>query len=79
MATDQIMIRQAYSAMYRYLERLFEQTKSDELGGLLGSLAVLPDGQPADPAAWSDWLRAVGEARNGQVDMHLSLDTKPEV
>ena len=36
MATDQITIRQAYSAMYRYLERLFEQTKSDELGGLLG-------------------------------------------
>ena len=51
--SDQISIRQAYVAMYQYLKRIYDLTGSDELGGLLGSMSLLPDGQPADPAAWS--------------------------
>jgi len=71
--SDQISIRQAYVAMYQYLKRLYDLTGSDELGGLLGSMSLLPDGQPADPAAWSDWLRAVGEATEEAPDLRLGL------
>jgi hypothetical protein len=39
-------------------------------------MALLPDGIPADPAAWSDWVRAVEEVRAGVVDANLSL--KPQ-
>jgi hypothetical protein len=66
--SDQISVRQAYVAMYQYLKRIYDLTGSDELGGLLGSMSLLPDGQPADPAAWSDWLRAVGDATEGAWD-----------
>jgi hypothetical protein len=71
--SDQISIRQAYAAMYQYLKRIYDSTGSDELGGLLGSMSLLPDGQPADPAAWSDWLRAVSDAREGTPDLRLGL------
>ena len=77
-ATDQITIQQAYAAMYRYLEKLYEQTQADELGGMLGSMSLLPDGQPADPAVWSDWLQAINEAKEGQVNVRLSLDAKSQ-
>ena len=45
--------------MFAYLEALWEETKSDDLGGFLGSMSFLADGGTADPAAWSDWLTAV--------------------
>ena len=51
--------RQAYLAMFEFLRRHYERGPTDEVGGLLGSLALLPDGQPADPASASDWSEAV--------------------
>jgi len=74
--TDQITVREAYAAMYRYLERLYELTGEDELGGLLGSMSLLPDGQTADPAAWTDWIQAVEEIRAGRGNLQLAL--KPD-
>lgn len=53
-----VTIKQAYEIMLVFLERLYEQTKSDDLGGLLGGFSLLPDGHTADPAAWEDWLDA---------------------
>jgi len=50
----------AYKAMTKFLENYWERNgRPDELGGLLGSLAVLEDGRPADPVMWADWLDAV--------------------
>jgi hypothetical protein len=69
-------VREAYLAMFRYLDRYYELTGADDIGGLLGSMALLPGGTPADPAAWSDWVRAVEEVRAGVVDANLSL--KPQ-
>ncbi|WP_224367595.1 hypothetical protein [Hyalangium versicolor] len=71
--TDQITLREAYAAMYRYLEKAYELTGADELGGLLGTLSLLPDGQPADPAAWTDWLHAVEEVRAGRGNLQLEI------
>jgi hypothetical protein len=71
--TDQITVREAYTAMYLYLERVYGFTGSDDVGGLLGSLSLLPDGQPADPAAWTEWTRAVKGSRASGSNCQLEL------
>ena len=55
--------KQEYLAMFYYLERLYDETNSDELGGLLGSMILLEDGRPSDPAVWSDWEEAIVKAK----------------
>ena len=39
-------------------ETYYEQTQADDIGALLGSLQLLEDGKPADPALWQDWLKS---------------------
>ena len=56
---EQITIKQAYLAMYYFLDALCERTNSDDLAGFLGGFRLLADGMPADSAAWEDWLLAV--------------------
>ncbi|MFK8252627.1 hypothetical protein [Ancylobacter terrae] len=44
---------------------------------LLGSMATLEDGMPADPGEWSIWLDAAEAARTGDnrlIQMRLSRD-----
>lgn len=72
---EQISVRQAYLAMYSFLDELYTKYEFDQLGGLLGSLSLLSDGSPADQAAWSDWLRAVERAKGDQV--HAALRIRP--
>ena len=66
---EKITIEQAYKAMFKYLENLYFISKSNDLGGFLGSMMLLDDGKPADPAVWQDWLKAVKES--------VSEDTNP--
>lgn len=51
--------KQAYAAMYLFLEGIYSRTGSDELGALLGGMSLLPDGGTVDPAAWADWQEAI--------------------
>ncbi|WP_368931839.1 hypothetical protein [Achromobacter xylosoxidans] len=65
MMKEQVLtVEEAYRAMFYFLEGEYELTKSDELGGILGSLSwhIWTDGRPADPAAWQDWETAVRKA-----------------
>ncbi len=73
---DTLTIKQAYMAMYLYLDSLYEMTGSDDLAGFLGGMSLLEDGLPADRAAWSDWLEAVEKSYKNP-DMRLVL-TKPD-
>jgi len=58
--------KQAYAAMFHFLEEHWKRTKSDDVGGLLGAMSMLQDGPTtADPAIAHDWRRAVGYALNG--------------
>lgn len=65
--------QEAFEAMYAFLAGMYERTQSDELGALLGSLSLLPDRKPADPAMWTDWLKCVQKAKNGEVRTDLGL------
>jgi len=58
-AAPNLTIEQAYQSMVCFLEAYWERTQSDEIGALLGGLALDADGRPMDPAAWSDWLAAI--------------------
>ena len=70
--------RQAYLAMFEFLRRHYARGPTDQVGGLLGSLSLLPDGQPADSALASDWGEAVAavlaaEAAGGYTEAVLRL------
>jgi hypothetical protein len=54
--------KQAYRAMFFYLDAYFERNPNAELGSVLSDLQFLEDGQPADPAVTQDWNQAVQEA-----------------
>jgi len=45
--------------MHCFLERYYQATRSDEVGGLLGGLSLLPDGSTADSAFQTEWLESV--------------------
>jgi hypothetical protein len=61
--------KQAYSAMFYFLNQWYKRTNSNELGGMLGSMSLLDDGCPADPAIVSEWQEAVQFAlKGGQPD-----------
>lgn len=73
MPEPELSIREAYLAMYAYLAELYEDTKADYLGGLLGEMSLLEDELTADPAAWRRWIEAVSKVRSGDVDADLGL------
>jgi hypothetical protein len=57
---DTLTSLQAYSAMLCFLENYYNKTLSDDLGSLLGDLQLCGDNKPFDPAAWHDWIKALG-------------------
>jgi hypothetical protein len=65
--------KEAYSAMFYFLKQLHERTKSDDLGGFLGGMSLLPDGSAADPAVLHDWDKAVEFALEGGKPDSLTL------
>ena len=62
---------EAFWAMYSFLESYYSQTKSDDIGALLGSLSMLADGVCADSAMQGDWNEAVQKAVSGGVDANF--------
>lgn len=63
MAEKTLNEKEAYLAMFYFLDNLFDLTNDDSLGGFLGSMRLLEDGLPADRAYWEDWLDAVKKAK----------------
>ncbi|MDB5311433.1 MAG: hypothetical protein JWO38_5635 [Gemmataceae bacterium] len=70
---EQISVRQAYLAMYSFLEELYTKYEFDQFGSILGGMSLLADGSPADQAVWADWLKAVERVREQQVDATLRI------
>ena len=68
----QLTQHQAYLAMHAFLDAQYRMGWTD-LPALLGSMSLLPDGSPADPAMQSDWLKAVEAAIRGTASARLEL------
>lgn len=45
---DNLTHKQAYAAMFDFIEQIFRRTNSDDLAALLGSMSTTADGVPAD-------------------------------
>ncbi|MFK8031986.1 MAG: hypothetical protein AB8G18_17280 [Gammaproteobacteria bacterium] len=73
MTDETLTVKQAYLAMYSFLENYYTVTKSDEIGGLLGSMSLLSDGVTADPAISQEWQEAVAKVKEDRVDAMLSF------
>ena len=67
---------QAYAAMFRFLEQFYDRTKSDDIGGLLGDMAIMPDGGNANPVVRRDWEDAIRYALDGGKAGCLALSAK---
>lgn len=65
--------KQAFLAMVSFLENYYKQTKSDEIGALLGSLQLLDDGITADPAMWDDWLKILQQMESDYEEKYAEV------
>ena len=54
----QISEHQAYLAMLAFLDAQ-HRSGIEELGALIGSMSLLADGRPADPAITQEWRAAL--------------------
>ncbi len=70
---NQLSTQQAFLAMYSFLDAHYQRSKADDLGALLGSMSLLRDGSPADPAVASDWQAAVDAALSGSVAAAMEI------
>lgn len=70
--------KQAYAAMYHFLDGHWKQNKAFELTDILSAMSLLPDGKPADPAFAHDWQEAVEYALKGGEAGALNI-TPPKV
>ncbi len=69
--------KEAYCAMFYYLDFYYQRGPSLEIGGMLGSMSFLQDGLPADRGVWQDWLKAVEKAKEvGASEAMLVLTKK---
>jgi hypothetical protein len=57
--------KQAYTAMFYFLEKYWEINNSMEIRSLLSDMSLLSDGSTADPAMVSEWQKAVQYVLNG--------------
>lgn len=60
---EKLTLKEAYEAMYIYLEKIYDNFKYDALGAILGDMRLLKDDEPIDKAVWEDWLEAVKKVR----------------
>lgn len=69
--------KSAFKAMYCFLNEYYNATNIGAIGSLLGSLSLMEDEKPLDPAMWDEWLECVKKASAGEVDAYLRiLDNK---
>ncbi len=69
---------EAYRSMYYYLEDYYKLTGSDEIGGMLGYMALLEDGSPADAAVLDDWRNAVARAKKDVESIKFKIISNDE-
>lgn len=57
--TENLTVKQAYIAMFIFLDNLAKNMQSAEVNGYLSAMSFFPDGDTADSVMWLDWLEAV--------------------
>lgn len=65
--------KEAYRAMYAFLEIQYKISKTVDVEWLLGTMQLLADGDSADPAMWEDWEDAINYAKENPNNANLKL------
>ncbi len=65
--------KQAYLAMFAFLDDYYQRSNSDEVAIMLGGMSLLSDGSVADSAIEDDWEKAVKKVLDGKVDSTLKF------
>ncbi len=65
--------KQAYLAMFAFLDDYYQRSNSDEVAIMLGGMSLLSDGSVADSAIEDDWNKAVKKVLGGKVDATLEF------
>ena len=65
--------KQAYEAMFYFLDHRYQKLKEDALALLLGDMSTLSDGGPADPAIEKHWRQAIKFALDDGVASRLQF------
>ncbi|USD23098.1 hypothetical protein MJO52_08175 [Microbulbifer variabilis] len=73
MSDSKLTKEQAFLAMYAFLDEYYQATKSEDVGGLLGSISLLSDGGSADPVVQNEWEEAIQKVMDGSVNAQLSI------
>ena len=70
-----LTVEDAYDAMVDYLEKIYRKTNLDYVGSLLGGMAILEDGKPADSGILGDWNKAINKIlnQNHNIRKHFEL------
>jgi len=74
---EQVTIEQAFHALHYFVQTYWERVeRPDELSDILSDTQILKsDLGPADPGSWSDFLKAIDQAREeGPPFMILTKD-----
>lgn len=83
-AADQNLLtqEQAYDAMFAFLKLHYEALGGDQIGALLGSMALCTSVDdrnkklPLDEAIWEDWGLCVGKSLRGELNSELVVHDK---
>lgn len=64
--------KEAFKAMFLFLETHYDMTGADDIGALLSVLSLGENNMPIDKALWEDWLEAIEKIKNTS-DEHFKL------
>lgn len=65
--------KDAYLAMYAFLETYYERTRSEDVAALLADIGLLAHGGPADSAVLIEWRDALDRVAAGRIDAKRRL------
>lgn len=68
-----LTVKEAFLAMFRFLEYQYEMTNSEGISDLLGDLQIMEDGFPVDQGDWEVWLQSIHDIKNGIDNSKLVL------
>lgn len=71
--------REGYLAMVEFLRAYAERARAGSLATLLADVEIDVDGEPVDPAMWSDWRAALNVVREaGFTNMNRPSPGSPD-
>ena len=68
--------KEAYLAMFSFLEDYYNRTHSDDVGSLLSGMCFMNDGMPMDSAYWHEWKHSVQKALENEVDAEVRFSDR---